>query len=158
MLAVMFWGDDEQQKKTRVEQTLRKKREERGTGRLKPPALPDNTSREDPGTAEELFRQTELINEQQSEIRDLKHLLIQHGKVLEKILEKQDGPQYEILNQPTAKELRESGGDLPSLQELNVNVINTEGIETRGEVGENRKEGTSIKDRVSRLRALKRGA
>lgn len=151
----MFWGDDEQQKKTRVEKQLRKKKEERSGERLKPAPLPDNASVGEPVTSEELSRQTELINEQQAEIRDLKHLLIQHGRVLERILEKQDQPQYESINRPTVKNMREEEEGLPSLQEVNVNVIHTDGIETTGKAGEEITEGQSIKDRASKLRALK---
>jgi hypothetical protein len=149
MLAVMFWGDDEQKQKTRVEEKLRKKKEERRGERAKQSTPTHKPS--DSGNAEELAHQTELINAQQNELVALKHLLVQHGKVLQQILEKQETP---TVVGYVEREIREGGDDLLSLQEINVDVIHTEGIETTGTAGEEMKEGQSIKDRASRLRAL----
>jgi hypothetical protein len=151
MLAVMFWGDDEQKQKTRVEEKLRKKKEERRGERAKQPVPTHEPS--DSGNAEELAHQTELIGAQQRELVDLKHLLVQQGKVLQQILEKKETHTVESIRY-VEKETREGGDDLPSLQEINVDVIHTEGIETTGEAGEEATEGKSVKDRASKLRAL----
>ena len=152
MLAVMFWGDDEQKQKTRVEEKLRKKKEARRGEKSRQPAPTHETS--DSGNAEELAHQTELINAQQGELLSLKHLLLQQGKVLQQILKKQGTPSERVI-QYVEKETKGGGEeDLPSLQEINVDVIHTEGIETTGEAGEEATKGQSVKDRASKLRAL----
>jgi hypothetical protein len=154
MLAIMFWGDDEEKKKARIEGNLRHKREGRGGARPKPPSPPAAVSTGDSAAREELARQTAVISEKQEE---LKHLMVQQNKVLQLILEKQDKPVYEVFNPPSTEQLskREPDLGLPTLQELDVKVISTEGIEIQGEVGEEKKEGQSIRSSAARLREIK---
>ena len=151
----MYWGDSEEEKKKRLEEKLRQKKAKR-MGEVPPPPgpipppLPDNAEIiEDDATHD-------MLSSQQEEIRDLKHLIVQQNKVLQKILEKQDSPRYEIIHKPTAEEIRrrETDPSLPTLDELDVKVIKTDGFETQGEAGQT-KEGESVKDRAAKLRAIK---
>lgn len=161
MLA-MYWGDDEQKRKHRLEESLRLKKEGRRgeLKREKENSMEDATISHDLLSKEDIDKQTELINNQQSEIRDLKHLMVQQNKVLEKILENQS-KKYEVVYQSapvqTVPERKPDVFVMPTLGEIDIKVINTEGIESEGEVGDTRTRGDSVKDRVARLKKLKQG-
>ena len=151
MLPVMYWGDDEEQRKKRLEKKLSEKKAKR-KGEVPPPPvapppppLPDNAEIEG-----------DLLAEQNAEdIRDLKHLMVQQNKMIKELLDKSGEPRYEIIK-PSAEEVRKREVDpsLPTLGELDVKVIKTDGFETQGEAGQT-KEGESVKDRAAKLRALK---
>lgn len=144
MLTIMYWGDDDERKKQRVSDKLSKKRAKRkGT-------LPDNAGVSD---SEETRVQLEA---QSQEIKGLQNLILKQAQLLEKILEKQDS-RYEVVYKPSAEEIRlqETVEDLPKLQDLDINIIKTEGIETSGKAG-SMTQGQSVKDRASRLRELKK--
>lgn len=159
----MYWNqDDEQKRKQRLEESLRLKKEAR-RGELKKEkenSMEEATILYDGVSKEDIDKQTELINNQQSEIRDLKHLLVQQNKVLEKILENQS-KKYEVVYQSApvqnVPEEKLDGFVMPTLDEIDVKVINTEGIESEGEVGDMRTRGDSVKERVARLKKLKQG-
>lgn len=155
MLLAMYWGDSEEEKKKRLEEKLRQKKAKK-MGEIPPPPgpvpppLPDNAEIiEDDGSQS-------LLDEHSGEIRDLKHLIIQQSKMLQQIMEKQDTPRYEVIHKPSAEEIRikEKDPSLPTLGELDVRVVKTDGIETQGEAGQT-KQGESVKDRAAKLRALK---
>lgn len=153
MLPIMYWGDDEEQKKKRVAEDLRRKKAKR-KGEL----VEANIVTDEGSSSEEVAKQQVLLAEQGHEISELKHLLIKQSKQLEKILEQQSAPRYEVIHKPSAEEVRlkEPDPSLPTLGELDVKVIKTDNIEAQGEAGEVTKQGQSVKDRVAKLRELKK--
>jgi hypothetical protein len=162
MPLAMYWNtDDEQKRKQRLEESLRLKKEARRGECLKEKEnlTNDETNTTNNVSKQDIDKQTELINNQQSEIRDLKHLMVQQNKVLEKILENQS-KKYEVVYQsapvPEAPS-RMPDFVMPTLGEIDIKVINTDGIESEGEVGDTRTRGDSVKERVARLKKLKQG-
>lgn len=149
----MYWGDDEERRKQRIGEQLRKKKAQR---RGEPVSITDGAEiieEEDPSIKEEQYRQS-------LELESLRHLLVQQTKMLQQIMDKQETNKVVVVSpelQQVEKKIKERDHYLPTLGEIDVKVIKTEGIETQGEAGEVVKEGQSIKDRVAKLKALKKG-
>jgi hypothetical protein len=152
----MYWGDNEQQRKQRLEESLRLKKELRKGEKLKESRMEDAVIHVDNTEAlEELNKQSKKIDSQQSEIRDLKHLLVQQNKVLEKILENQSNKVEVVYKTEITPEVKTDTG-LPKLEEVDVKLIQTDGITSEGTAGDVKK-GVSVKDKVEMLKRLKKG-
>lgn len=146
----MYWGDNEEDKKKRLEEKLRRKK-----AKKKGEPLPLQPSSDDLEVIKEDDTTQDLLEQHQIEIRDLKHLLLQQNKMLQKIIEKQD-TQYEVVYKPSVVDSKnEKTFIMPTLGEVDVKVIKTDDIESQGEIGESRKEGESVKGRAAKLKALK---
>jgi len=152
----MYWGDNEQRRKQRLEESLRLKKELRKGEKLKEVKMEDAVIHVDNTEAlEELNKQSKKIDSQQSEIRDLKHLLVQQNKVLEKILENQSN-KVEVVYK-TEVEVPKLKEALPSLNEnISADIIDKTGIEiSGGAIGKSQTTGESISDKVRRLKEMR---
>ena len=149
MILMLWERETEHQRKQRVGEKLSLKRAE-AKGQL---VITPETPAEAGGNQEEV----------QEELRSLKHLMVQQGKVLERILERQDQvPVYVTVPAPPSAQESVPRAlpkmDMPVLDEnISVCVIDKTGIEVSGgTVGKDQSEGENISDRIRKLRELKK--
>jgi hypothetical protein len=149
VILAMYWEkDDETHKKQRMIEGQKQKK----FGKAKDGTEYEVVSLDDYSqTAEEIKRQNDLIAKQQQDINGLHGLLVN----LTKMVENQSNGTT-IIYQGTQEEkafVKEDG--MPTLGELDIQVINTEGITTQGEVGQLKTEKSDTQNQVARLRELK---
>lgn len=150
VILAMYWEkDNESHKKQRVVEGQRQKK---ATRRGEEKAGVENNQEvivvESSITAEEIKKQNELIIKQQEDIKGLQKLLVN----LTKIVQNQTN-ETTIIYQNVPEETK-TEDDFPILNDLDVKIISTDGFETSGEVGEEKKEGSSILDKSDRLKKL----
>lgn len=147
----MTYWDDEDNRKVLREEKLREKR-----GLLVKSAPPPVESAIDKEHLDKVLaileQQMQLTAAQTQQLNELHQALDNQGQVLSKLLEKEP---VVITEGGITKTVKRASEELPILGDIDVNVVDTSGIETQGEAGEQKTEGNSVKDRVARLRELK---
>jgi len=147
----MYWEEEnENQKKQRL---LEERKKRKGMEEAEVVSL-DGSGR----TAEEVKRQNDLIDQQRQEIGRLAEMVQEQSKVLGKILENQGNSRVEqtIIYQGTPEAEVRQKEDFSGPQRLDVKIISTEGFETRGEAGAQKTAGSSIADKLNKLKELEK--
>lgn len=157
MLLVMYW-DDERKEKAKLEGKLRKKRDERKGIKVEE----DTPSDIEALSLADFARQTELINQQQEELKDIKSIMLEQGELLREMLQKQAQPvivsNHTEVTEKTKIDGTETKMTLPKLaQDVDSDIIDKTGIETGGgNVGREEIRTESISDKIRKLRELKK--
>lgn len=156
---MVYWNPEDDKK--RLEQRLRRKREERAGFKQEEVVVQEVESVGLGETLEALERQKMVSEQQSQQIKTLTDALTGQTELLRKILEnqeKKDSPagEYQVIYKPADINKKEAEAGLPSLNDYDVNVIDTSGIEVgMGKAGEKKSTGDSIKEKAARLRALR---
>jgi hypothetical protein len=158
MVLLMYWENEtEEKRKIRREERLRAKKL----------GLPEPQHDEPPSTSdastekilEILVKQTEMSADQGKKIDQLSHIILEQQKLIDKIGEHKDqGVTREIIREvSTGTKVVEDKQEekFTRLEDIDVNIIDTSGIETVGEVTGQVTKGDSIKNQLAKLKELR---
>jgi hypothetical protein len=158
MVLLMYWEDNgEEKRKARREEKLRAKKF--GTPEPSEPDTQYLTDMSAEKILEVLSQQTTISLEQSKKIEQLSQVILEQQKTIDKI----SNQKTEII---TREIVREVEGDkqvedskkekFVKLDDIDVNVIDTSGIESVGEVVGTVTQGQNITSQVEKLKMLKR--
>jgi hypothetical protein len=158
LLLMVYWNPEDE--KSRLERRLRRKREERAGIKQEDIVVQDVEAVEIGHTLKALEDQKRVSEEQTEQIRMLTAALAGQKELMEEIIshqkEQKNETGYQVIYKPADINKTEVEEGLPSLDDYNVNVIDTSGIEVgMGKAGETKSTGGSIKDKAARLKALR---
>ena len=155
MVLLMYWEDDsEEKRKMRREERLRAKK--LGAEVIEPPVEQPSTPHGNDLSVEKILellsKQTALSLDQSNKIEELSKVIIEQQRVILEIRE--NGPV--TVKQSEPEEIKKKKLKVVKLDDIDVNIIDTTGIETVGEAGGEVTKGSSIKDQLAKLKRLKR--
>ena len=160
MVLITYWEDDgEEKRKMRREEKLRAKKmgtefvEATVESTTPAPSSEPNIPAEK--ILELLTQQTALSLDQSKKIEELSKVILEQKRVIQEI--KEQGPpikkdDVEVRTSPQPQKEK-----IIKLDDIDVNIIDTTGIETVGEAGGAVTKGTSIKSQLAKLKSLKKG-
>lgn len=155
MVLLMYWEDDsEEKRKLRREERLRAKK--KGTEVVDPPVEqappPPSNDLSIDKILEVLSKQTALSMDQSNKIDELSKIIIEQQKVIQEI--KENGPTVVKIEKDV--EEKQEKQKVTKLDDIDVNIIDTTGIETVGEASGEITKGSSIKDQLAKLKRLRK--
>lgn len=154
---ITYWEDDsEEKRKMRREEKLRAKKmgNEEKVESAPPPVSPDLPADK---ILELLSQQTALSLDQSKKIDELSKVILEQQRVIQEI--KEQGPAVVVreVSEESGTPIKKEKEKIVKLDDIDVKVIDTTGIETVGEVSGEVTKGTSIKSQLAKLKRLKRG-
>jgi hypothetical protein len=160
MVLLMYWeNDNEDKRKARREEKLRAKKLGLPEPEMIPAEITNDSSKE---ILEILSKQTAISLDQSKKIDQLSQIILEQQKIIDKISDQRP----EVVTREIIREVPE--GDKPreeeetskkkfmKLDDIDVNVIDTSGIEAVGETVGTVTQGQNIKSQVEKLKKLRK--
>jgi hypothetical protein len=153
----MYWeNDNEEKRKVRREERLRAKKLGLPEPQMIPAEIINDPSKE---ILEILSKQTEISLDQSKKIDQLSQIILEQQKVIDKM-----NAQPEVIREvirevpvePNGKEIEPKKKDFIKLEDIDVNVIDTSGIEAVGDAVGTVTQGQNITSQVEKLKKLRK--
>jgi hypothetical protein len=163
MVLLMYWeNDNEEKRKANREERLRAKKLGLPEPQMISAEITNDSSKE---ILDILSKQTAISLDQSKKIDQLSQIILEQQKIIDKISDqKTEVITREIIREvpatgetPTEKKEKEvKEKKFKKLDDIDVNIIDTSGIEAVGEVTAQVTKGNSIKSQLDKLRQLKK--
>ena len=154
MVLLMYWDESEDRRKARREERLRSKK----LGLPEPAQVSGvATAESSEKILEVLSKQTALFLDQSKKIDDLSKIILEQQHIIEEIREKDPAVIVTDSNAsvPRGPEGNEKKDAFVKLEDIDVNVIDTSGIESAGEAGVV-SQGQNIMSQVEKLKRFRK--
>lgn len=158
MVLLMYWeNDNEDKRKARREEKLRAKKLGLPEPLVEKPPITDLSTEK---ILEALSQQTAIALDQSKKIEQLSQVILEQQKTIDKINEPKEVVTREIIREVVvgdkAEEELQKKEKFIKLDDIDVNVIDTEGIEAVGDNVGTVTTGQNITSQVEKLRMLKK--